>query len=329
MVGSGAEATWHPSASGSRRTTTRSSACPTTATDKEITRAYRKLAKQYHPDANPGSEDRFKEISAAYDVLGDAAKRKEYDEVRRLGPPATGFGGIRRRAAARAAASTSASRTSATSSGDLFGGRPVGARGARGRRRHRSAAPTSRPSCTCRSRRPSTASSRRSTSRRASADLQRLGLAPGHDRRSSARAAAARGVLNDNQGLFSLSSPCPECRGGARRSSIRARRVSARGSSARAPGEGAHPRRRRRRPAHPRQGPGRAGAQRARPGDLYVTVHVAPHPLFGRRGRNLTLTVPVTFPEAALGATITVPRSTEPGDAEGPGRAPRAARPSG
>ena len=63
-----------------------------TATDKEITRAYRKLAKQYHPDANPGSEDRFKEISAAYDVLGDAAKRKEYDEVRRLGPAAAGFG---------------------------------------------------------------------------------------------------------------------------------------------------------------------------------------------------------------------------------------------
>ena len=64
-----------------------------TASDKEITRAYRKLAKQYHPDTNPGSEERFKEISAAYDVLGDADKRKEYDEVRRLGPLAGGFGG--------------------------------------------------------------------------------------------------------------------------------------------------------------------------------------------------------------------------------------------
>ena len=62
-----------------------------TATDKEIGKAYRKLAKQYHPDANPGSEDRFKEISAAYDVLGDAARRKEYDEVRRLGPAGNPF----------------------------------------------------------------------------------------------------------------------------------------------------------------------------------------------------------------------------------------------
>src|SRR5580693_4357063 len=64
-----------------------------TATDKEIGKAYRKLAKQYHPDANPGSEDRFKEISAAYDVLGDTARRKEYDEVRRLGPAGNPFAG--------------------------------------------------------------------------------------------------------------------------------------------------------------------------------------------------------------------------------------------
>ena len=65
------------------------------ATPKDVTRAYRKLARQHHPDANPGndqSEERFKEISAAYDVLGDETKRKEYDEVRRLGPMAGGFG---------------------------------------------------------------------------------------------------------------------------------------------------------------------------------------------------------------------------------------------
>ena len=66
-----------------------------TATAKEIKSAYRKLSRQFHPDANPddkGAEERFKDISAAYDVVGDEAKRKEYDEVRRLGPMAGGFG---------------------------------------------------------------------------------------------------------------------------------------------------------------------------------------------------------------------------------------------
>src|SRR4249920_888912 len=75
------------------------------ATEKEITRAYRKLAKEYHPDANPGNreaEEKFKEVSGANDVLGDAAKRKEYDEVRRMvasgaysgGPGGGGPGGF-------------------------------------------------------------------------------------------------------------------------------------------------------------------------------------------------------------------------------------------
>jgi molecular chaperone DnaJ len=64
------------------------------ASEKEITRAYRKLAKQYHPDANQGNaaaEERFKEVSGAYDVLGDTAKRKEYDDVRQM--VASGVGG--------------------------------------------------------------------------------------------------------------------------------------------------------------------------------------------------------------------------------------------
>ena len=68
-----------------------------TATPKEITSAYRKLARELHPDANPddaAAEERFKEVSAAYDVVGDEAKRKEYDEVRTLGPMGgMGFGG--------------------------------------------------------------------------------------------------------------------------------------------------------------------------------------------------------------------------------------------
>ena len=114
---------------------------PEGATQKELTRAYRKLAKENHPDANPGREDRFKDISAAYDVLGDVDRRKEYDEVRRLGPQASGFGGF------------------GGQGGGNFRVEDLGAAGAARRGAPgRSAAPTSRPSCTCRSTTPCTAS---------------------------------------------------------------------------------------------------------------------------------------------------------------------------
>ena len=133
------------------------------ATDKEIGKAYRKLAKQYHPDANPGSEDRFKEISAAYDVLGDAARRKEYDEVRRLGPAGNPF--------TNAAGRTGGSGFRVDDLGDLLGN-IFG----RGNRQGRAAGPARvggpvssaariwRRACTCRSSMPSTDSPRRSIS---------------------------------------------------------------------------------------------------------------------------------------------------------------------
>jgi molecular chaperone DnaJ len=117
-----------------------------------------------------------------------------------------------------------------------------------------------------------------------------------------------RGVLDEDQGFFSFSKPCPMCAG---RGSIvdeacptcggtgvehRPRQVKVRipagvsdGQRIRLKGRG---------------GPGRNGGPS---GDLYVVVHVAEHPLFGRSGRNLTLTVPITFPEAALGANVSVP----------------------
>src|SRR6476660_4158041 len=68
---------------------------PQGASEKDVARAYRKLAQQYHPDANPGNKDaeeRFKEISAAHDVLGDEDKRKQYDQVREMASSGYGAG---------------------------------------------------------------------------------------------------------------------------------------------------------------------------------------------------------------------------------------------
>jgi molecular chaperone DnaJ len=117
-----------------------------------------------------------------------------------------------------------------------------------------------------------------------------------------------RGVVDDNQGPFSFSSPCPTCAGrgvviddpchncGGRGIERRPRTVKVR-----VPGGVEDGQRIR---MKERGTPGRNGGP---PGDLYLTVHVGSHPLFGRRGADLTLDVPVTFPEAALGADITVP----------------------
>ena len=116
------------------------------ATEKELTRAYRKLAKQYHPDANPGSEDKFKQISGAYDVLGDPEKRKEYDEVRRLGPLAGGLG------RSGTAAGNGGFDFHIDDLGDLFGS--IFSRGPTSAQRAgaaRGAGRTSRRSCTSRS----------------------------------------------------------------------------------------------------------------------------------------------------------------------------------
>ena len=282
------------------------------ATDKEITRAYRKLAKQYHPDAHPGSEDRFKEITAAYDVLGDAQKRKEYDEVRRLGPAAGGLGGF---GGAGGAGGGFNFRVEDLS--DLFGGvfrqqsrRRTGAGG--GQFAQRGNDVEAELHLPFQEALEGVVTSVNVTGSGTCTTCSGSGSRPGSSPVVCPR-CGGRGVVNDNQGLFSLSTPCPECGGRGTKivdpcptchgtgSQRRVRQVKVRipagvddGQRIRVKGRGE---------------PGTGGGQT---GDLFVVVHVEPHRLFGRRGADLTLTVPVSFPEAALGATIRVPALDKP-----------------
>jgi len=138
------------------------------------------------------------------------------------------------------------------------------------------------------------------------------GAAPGTSTHTCPR-CNGKGTLDDNQGLFSLSTVCPQCNG--------------RGTVVDTPcptchGSGTERRTRTVKVRIPAgvedgqrirvKGRGVAGQGVAPAGDLYVVVHVSTHPKFGRRGRNLTLTVPVSYPDAALGTTITVPTLDEP-----------------
>jgi molecular chaperone DnaJ len=284
-----------------------------TATDKEIGKAYRALAKKYHPDANPGAEEQFKDVSAAYDVLGDPDKRKEYDEVRRLGPAANPFAG--------AGAGGGAGGFRVDDLGDLLGnifGRG-GARPGAGRSQARPAGPqrgqdleaslhlsfddavhgvtttvnvTSDAPC-----------------RTCGGTGARPGTAP-----VVCPVCAGQGVVSDNQGLFSFSQPCQACGGTGLRiedpcttchgSGVehRARQVKVRIPAGVEDGQRIR--------VKARGGAGRNGGP---PGDLYVVVGVDTDARFGRRGkRDLTITVPVTFAEASLGATITVPTLDRP-----------------
>jgi molecular chaperone DnaJ len=280
-----------------------------TATAKEIKSAYRKLSRQYHPDTNPGdkaAEDRFKEISAAYDVIGDEAKRKEYDEARRMGPMAGGFG---------PGGNFSFTTDDLGDLGDLFGNLFNRARGGgrgtarepRGAGPQRGADLETELQLSFLGAVQGVTTTVNLTSDVACHTCHGSGAKPGTTPRPCPQ-CGGRGVLDENQGFFSFSQvcpncggagsvveePCPTCRGtGAER---RARQVKVRipagvsdGQRIRLKGRGA---------------PGRHGGPN---GDLYVVTRVEPHPLFGRKDDHLTINVPITFPEAALGADVKVP----------------------
>jgi molecular chaperone DnaJ len=285
---------------------------PEAASDKDVGKAYRKLAKRYHPDANPGSEEQFKEISAAYDVLGDPAKRKEYDEVRRLGPMANPFAG------APAGGGGFSTGFHVDDLGDLLGTLLVRAPGRAGRARNTAASPQRGQDVEAALHLSFLEAVNGITttvnvvSDVACATCAGTGAAPG-TRPVVCPTCSGRGVVQDNQGLFSFSQPCQNCAGTGMRvetpcpachgtgTEHKARQVKVRipagvedGQRIRVKGRGSA---------------GRAGGPA---GDLYVVVHADRHPVFGRRGKDLTLVAPVTFPEVALGTTITVPTLDRP-----------------
>lgn len=282
------------------------------ASTDEIKKAYRKLARQYHPDANKGNadaENKFKEVSEAYDVLSDPKRRKEYDEARTL----FGGGGFRTGTGRPGGFGFDlgdlfgGSDTAGGGLGDLFGGLFGGTR----------TRPRTRP------RRGADVETEVTLSFTESVDGVTVPVRLSSEAPCSAcRGTGARagttprvcttcegtGQSSRNLGSFAFSEPCPDCRGRGLvvddpcpvcRGSGRA--TSTRTIQVRIPAGVADRQRIR------LKGRGAPGEHGGPPGDLYVVCHVKPHPVFGRIGDNLTVTVPVTFPEATLGAEVQVP----------------------
>jgi molecular chaperone DnaJ len=290
---------------------------PKTAKTADIKKAYRDLARKYHPDANAnkGNADageRFKEITEAYNVLSDEKQRKEYDEARSM------FGGgFRVPTGTRGGAAGG----STFDLGDLFGGDGLGdvlggifrGRGGTAQNRARRGADVE----------TETTLPFGDSIDGATVALRLTGEGPCpvcHG--TGAKAGTVPRVCPDCQGTgqqsrnlggFGMSEPCKTCRGRGlvvddpcQSCSGSGRAMSSRTIQARIPAGVADGQRIR------IPGKGAPGEHGGRNGDLYVRVHVKPHPVFGRNGDNLTVAVPVTISELALGAEIKVPTHRGP-----------------
>src|SRR5271165_1746169 len=278
----------------------------------EIKRVARKLLAENHPDRNPGNkvaEDRYKAVSEAKEVLTDPAKRKEYDETRRLfagggfgrrfngGDFAGGFGGGGYGADGADFNLNdlfdAAGRSGGANIGDLFGGlfgRGAAPRPSRPRRGNDLETETELDFVEAAK---GVAMPLRLTSPAPCTNCHGSGARPGTSPKVCPTCNGS-GVISRNQGAFGFSEPCTDCKGTG--VTTRTRTINVRippgvedGQRIRLPGQG------------------EAGLRGAPSGDLYVTVHVRPDKVFGRDGDDLTVNVPVSFHELALGTTLSVP----------------------
>jgi molecular chaperone DnaJ len=286
------------------------------ASAEEIKKAYRKLARQYHPDKNPGdteAEERFKEIQGAYDILSDPEKRKQYDQVgpRIFSGAGGGQGGNYQ---------WSGNIGDFGDLSDLFGGL-FDTFGGGGRR---TASARSRPRGE-RGRDVEVAvnlsfeDSLKGLTTKIPVDLETTcsachgtGAEPGTSPKICPE-CRGRGVVSESQGLFALSHPCPRCGGNGTVVEQPCRKCQ---------GSGRERRTKRytvKIPAGVKdgtqirlKGKGEPGYGGGPAGDLIVVTRVADSPLYQRRGSDLVVEVPVTFADAALGASVDVPTPEGP-----------------
>ncbi len=273
-----------------------------TASETEIKSAYRKLALQFHPDRNPNNpdaEEKFKEASEAYSVLADADKRARYDRFGHHGVGGAGFSGF--------------DPSTFTGFEDLFGDLfadffGTARSGGRGRSRAQRGGDLRYDLELEFAEAVFGVKKEVSIQRQEACDkCKGSGVAPGKSA-VTCPGCGGRGQIRFQQGFFSVSRTCPNCRGA--------------GSVIKDPcpachGQGRVAQERKIEvtvPAGVEDGTriryaeqGEAGAQGGEPGDLYVVLHVKEHEFFEREGKDLYCVVPISFPQAALGAEIKVP----------------------
>ncbi|MEX2406023.1 MAG: molecular chaperone DnaJ [Actinomycetota bacterium] len=293
---------------------------PKNATAAEIKKAYRKLAQKFHPDANPGNADaesRFKEVSSANDVLGDEEKRKQYDQVREMaasgfgGVPGGGFPGGGFPGGGRVRFEDA--NFDVGDLGDLFGGLFGGRGRRRGRARQaRGADLETEIAVSFEDAMSGTTVPVRIEGPAACETCGGSGAAPGTSPVTCPQCGGT-GETAVNQGVFQMSQTCTRCQGSGRIVETPCQTCGGSGSRRRTRSfqvkvptgvkDGARIR---------LAGRGEPGPAGGHPGDLFVRVRVRPHAYFGRKGPDLTVDLPLTYAEAALGANVQVPTLNGP-----------------